>query len=110
MPCTFTQLRRNALTGGMMAKQKPTTIRGIVLAAGWGKNGRISAVDIAGYDEKRYRVVNDAMGKKLLDHVRQQVVAHGRVTMRENRLSISMSHFQIEDLRTPLNPPPKILP
>lgn len=81
----------------MMAEQKPTTLRGIILAAGWGKNGRISAVDIAGYDERTYRVVNDAMGKKLLDHLRQQVVAHGRVTKRENRVCIYVSHFQIED-------------
>lgn len=80
-----------------MAKHNPTTIRGIILAAGWGKNGGISAVDIAGYDEKTYRVVNDAMGKKLIDHIRQQVVAHGRVTMRENRICIYVSHFQIED-------------
>lgn len=86
-----------ALAGGMMAKQKPTTIRGIILAAGWGKNGRISAVDIAGYDERTYRVLNDAMGKQLLDHVRQQVVAHGRVTRRQNRSCICVRHFQIED-------------
>lgn len=79
-----------------MAKQNPTTIRGIILAAGWGKNGGISAVDIAGNDEKRYRVVNDAMGRQLHAHVRQPVVAQGRVTMRENRLSIYVSRFQIE--------------
>ena len=81
----------------MMAKQNPTTIRGIILAAGWEKNGGISAVDIAGYDEKRYRVVNDAMGRQLHDHMRKQVVVQGRVTMRENRLSIYVSRFQIED-------------
>ena len=80
-----------------MAKQKPTTIQGIILAAGWGKNGGISAVNIAGYDEKTYRVVNNAMGKKLLDHVRRQVVAHGRVAMRENRLCIYVSQFHTED-------------
>jgi hypothetical protein len=81
----------------MMAKQEPTTVRGIVLAAGWGKNGRISVVDIAGYDERTYRVVNDAMGKKLLEHVRRQVLAGGRVTLRNNRLCIHVSHFQTED-------------
>lgn len=80
-----------------MAEQNSTTIRGIILAAGWGKNGVISAVDIAGYDEKKYRVVNDAMGKKLQDHVKQPVVARGRVTKRGNRLSICVSRFQIED-------------
>jgi hypothetical protein len=94
---SFTQFKNNAWTGGMMAKQEPTTIRGIVLAAGWEKNGRISTVDIAGYDERTYRVVNDAIGKKLLDHVKRQVVALGRVTMRENRLCLYVSHFQIED-------------
>lgn len=91
------------MTGGMMAKQNLTTIRGIILAAGWGEDGGISAVDIAGYDEKRYRVVSDAMGRKLKDHVRQQVVARGRVTTRENRLSIYVSHFQIEDFDSQLS-------
>lgn len=80
-----------------MANQNPTTIRGIILASGWEKNGEISAVDIAGYDEKRYRVVNDAMGRQLHDHMRRQVVVHGRVTMRENHLSIYVSRFRIED-------------
>lgn len=85
------------MIGGMMAKQNLTTIRGIVLASGWGEDGGISAVDIAGYDEKRYRVVSDAMGRKLKDHVRRQVVARGWVTTREHRLSIYVCHFQIED-------------
>lgn len=53
-------------------------------------------MDIAGYDEKRYRVINDAMGRQLHAHVRQQVVAQGRVIMLENRLSIYVSRFQIE--------------
>ncbi|MGD8844211.1 MAG: hypothetical protein PVI54_01820 [Desulfobacteraceae bacterium] len=80
----------------MMAKQNLTTIRGIILAAAWGENGAISAVDIAGYDEKTYRVVNDKMGKQLRACVKKRVAADGIVMTQNNRLTIQVSRYHID--------------
>ncbi|MGD9223133.1 MAG: hypothetical protein PVH22_07805 [Desulfobacteraceae bacterium] len=80
----------------MMAKQNPTTIRGIILAAAWGENGAISAVDIAGYDEKTYRVINDEMGKQLRACAKKRVAADGIVMTQNNRLTIQVSRYHID--------------
>lgn len=93
---TFNQFKKKVLTGGMMVKQNLTTVRGIILASGWGRNGGISAVDIAGYDEKTYRVVNDEMGKQLRSCVQKRVTADGIVVTQNNRLTIQVHAFQID--------------
>lgn len=80
----------------MMGKQNLTTIRGIILAADWKKNGGISEVDIAGYDEKTYRVVNDVMGKQLRSCIKKRVTVDGIITTHNNRLTIHVRHFQID--------------
>jgi hypothetical protein len=79
-----------------MAKRHPTTIRGIVLPAGWEKNGVISAVDIAGYDEKTYRVVNDQIGNQLMTCVKKRIVADGIVMTHRGRLAIKVNHFRVD--------------
>ncbi len=79
-----------------MAKKNPTIIRGIVLAAGWEKNGAISVVDIADYDEKTYRVVNDEIGNQLLSYVKKRVAAEGIVMMHRGRLTFRVRHFRVD--------------
>lgn len=85
-----------AVIGGMMDKQNLTTIQGIILAAGWEKNGAISAVDIAGYDEKTYRVVNDEIGSQLRACIKKRVTANGIVMPKKNKLTIQVRRFQID--------------
>ena len=79
-----------------MNKKNQTTIRGIVIASCWRSNGSISALDIASFDEKLYRVVNDAMGNKLRAHVKQLVVAEGILAIRCNRTHFYIREFHIE--------------
>lgn len=85
-----------AVIGGMMDKQNLTTIQGIILAAGWEKNGAVSAVEIAGYDEKTYRVANDEIGKQLRACIKKRVTANGIVVPQKNRLTIQVRRFQID--------------
>jgi hypothetical protein len=79
-----------------MAKQNPITIRGIVLAAGWDKNGVISEVNIASYDEKTYRVVNDQIGNQLLACEKKQVAADGIVMAHRGRITIRVHRFNLK--------------
>jgi hypothetical protein len=86
-----------------MAMEILTTVRGIIIAAGWESNGEISAVDIAGYDEKTYRVVNDEIGKRLRSFIKMRVAADGIVTTQMDMLTIQLHRFQIDtsDPKTP---------
>ena len=84
------------MIGEMMETENLKTIRGIVLAAEWGKNGLISEVDIASYDEKAYRVVNDETGKQLWACVKKRVAAEGIVTKRRGRLTLQVHRFRID--------------
>lgn len=83
--------------------QNPTTVRGIIIAAGWEKNGAISAVDIAGYDEKTYRVVNDEIGKQLHSFIKKRVAADGIIITQNDMLTIQLHRFQI-DTADPMMP------
>jgi hypothetical protein len=74
-------------------------IRGIILAAGWTKDGQISDLDIAGFDEKKYRVVNDEIGTQLQAYIHQRINADGVVVFKKNRLMIYVHHFQIDSSR-----------
>jgi len=87
----------------MMETKNLKTIRGIVLAAEWGKNGLISAVDIAGYDEKTYRVMSDEIGSQLLACVKERVAADGIVIAHRGRPTIRVHRFQI-DTTDPIKP------
>lgn len=86
-----------------MGKQNRTTIRGIILAAGWERNGGISAIDIAGYDEKIYRVVDDKTGRLLRDHIKKRIIAAGIIMTHDNRPAIQVLDFQI-DMSGPQSP------
>ena len=79
-----------------METENPTTIRGIVLAAEWEKNGSISEVDIASYDEKTYRVLNDDMGKQLWACAKKRVTAEGIVVKRKGRLTLQVHRFRMD--------------
>lgn len=98
------KIGRKVATGGRMTKQNLTTIRGIILAAGWEQNGAISAVDIAGYDEKTYRVVNDALGEQLRPLIKKRVAAEGIVTLQAGMLTIRVQRYQL-DAADPMKPP-----
>lgn len=96
-------IKKHVTIGEMMETENLTTIRGIVLAAEWKKNGLISAVDIAGYDEKRYRVVSDEIGNQLRAWVKKRVVADGVVMAHRGKSAIRVHRFQV-DTADPIKP------
>jgi hypothetical protein len=80
----------------IMGKRIAITIRGIVIAAAWKQNGEISAVDIAGYDENRYRVANDHFGIQLQGLIKKRIVVDGFVETENNKSVLYIRHFQID--------------
>lgn len=79
-----------------MNKQAPVSIGGIVIAAAWAPNGDVTEIDIAGYDEKRYRVATNPVGCQLRDHVKKSVVVDGVVKPRKDGLEITVQRFRID--------------
>jgi hypothetical protein len=79
-----------------MHKPTPIKLKGIVIAAAWNKNGDVSAVDIAGYDEKRYRVADDFLGRQLRRFVKERLIIDGIVETTANRLTIHVKKFRTE--------------
>jgi hypothetical protein len=77
-----------------MQKLTPIHLRGIVIAAAWGENGAVSAVDIADYDEKRYRVADNFVGKQLKQWVKERLIIDGIVETTANRTILHVKSFQ----------------
>jgi hypothetical protein len=77
-----------------MQKLTPIHLRGIVIAAAWENNGAVSAVDIAGYDEKRYRVADNLVGKQLKQLVKERLIIDGMIEMTANRTILHVKSFQ----------------
>ena len=78
-----------------MSKAIEVTIQGLVIAARWGQNGTVSAVDIAGYDEQRYRVADDLMGERVRLFTHKRVIADGVITTENHRKTIKVRRFQV---------------
>jgi hypothetical protein len=79
-----------------MQQRTPIRLKGIVIAAAWEKNGEISAVDIAGYDEKRYRVVDDLMGRRLRQFIHKKLIVDGVVDSTTNGEIIYVERFHFD--------------
>lgn len=90
-----------------MKTQSPISISGIVIAAAWTPNGDVTEVDIAGYDEKRYRVVDDHLGEQLRDHIKKRVIVDGVVKTKKGNLVITVKHFRIGNPGKPKSPASK---
>jgi hypothetical protein len=80
-----------------MKKLTPIQMKGIVIAAAWGRNGDVTAVDIAGYDEKRYRVADNLVGKQLKQLVKQRLVIDGMIEAMANRAILHVKSFQRDE-------------
>lgn len=80
---------------GEMKTQVPISISGIVIAAAWTPLGEVTEVDIAGFDEKRYRVINDQIGEQLRNHIKKTVIVDGVVKTKKGSLEIIVKRFHI---------------
>ena len=72
-------------------------LKGIVIAADWGPNGEVLTVDIAGYDEKRYRVSDDPKGRLLKEYIQAKVVVEGKVGNEKQQEVIFVQNFWLDD-------------
>ena len=72
-------------------------VKGIVIASEWEQSGEVSAVDIAGYDEKRYRVADENMGPQLRTLVKKKIIAQGIVAAGSQQELFYVHHFWLDD-------------
>lgn len=79
-----------------MNNSSQVTVQGLVIAADWKQNGSVCKVDIAGYDEQKYRIADDQTGAKLLSLTQKRVIATGIVRMENNRMTLYVHHFRID--------------
>ena len=80
-----------------MGIRVPISIRGLIIAAAWTQKGEVAAVDIAGYDEKRYRVVDDRIGKQLRTYIKKKVVVHGVLDTENGNKVLYVERFRIDN-------------
>ena len=71
-------------------------VKGIIIAAQWGADGAVTAVDIAGFDEKRYRVVNDRIGRQLHKRVKHSVRVSGRTFTDDRHTMLSVEPYTLD--------------
>ena len=88
-----------------MEKATEVTVKGIVIASRWGKDGIVTSVDIAGYDEQRYRVAEDLMGMRLRLFTKKTVIVDGTVNITDRGKTICVHRFQVA---TPVPVQPKV--
>jgi hypothetical protein len=74
------------------------TIRGIVIPVTWGEDGEVISIAIDTYQEERYRVAENVMGRQLRDLLRKRVWVEGKVKISKNRpLVIEVSDYKPDE-------------
>lgn len=71
-----------------------TTVKGILVPAGWDEKGRVISVAISTRDENEYLVEGDEKGKSLLPLVREEVEITGTVTGNRGCESIIVDQYR----------------
>jgi hypothetical protein len=79
-----------------MKKQTPIRLKGIVIPAAWDNKGDISALEIAGYDEKKYRVADDLIGRRLRQCIHERIVVEGVIEKTADRATIYVKGFHFD--------------
>ena len=85
-----------------MGERVPVSIRGLIIAAAWTPKGDVAAVDIAGYDEKRYRVIGDQIGRQLRSHIKKRATVDGVIDAKDGALLLRVKRFHIDDPDGPI--------
>ena len=75
----------------------PISIQGLIIAAAWTQEGDVAAVDIAGYDEKRYRVFDDRLGKQLIEHIKKRVAVDGFLDTENGNQVFYVERFLVDN-------------
>ncbi len=80
-------------------KKDITSIKGIVVPGDWEPDGTVSAVDIVGYDEKKYRVAGDQIGLRLFELIKKPVIVQGVLQSGSLLDTIHVDHYQLDTSR-----------
>ena len=93
---------RTALTGkGVKRKRgtvdKLTTVRGIVIAVDWDKEGNAIAVAILSPNEQEYVIEQDKKGKELISLIRQEIEVSSVVrSVRKDSKTITVKSYRLK--------------
>ena len=80
-----------------MGIRNSISIRGLIIAAAWTQKGEVAAVDIAGYDEKRYRVADNHIGRQLRMHTKKKVTVEGILDTENDNQVLYVERFHIDN-------------
>lgn len=53
------------------------TLRGIITASGWDREGNVDAIQISAYDEEEYILENEGSIRTLMGHIREEIEVSG---------------------------------
>ena len=83
-----------------MNRAEITTLRGIVVASDWDRDGRTTRTAVVTYDEKRCLVVDNETGRELLPHLKERVVVAGSIGKNKDRMTIDVTAHHIDTEKT----------
>lgn len=68
-------------------------IRGLVIPAEWDETGKVVAVSVAAFDDKKYLVAENQAAKDLLNFVEHEVAVIGTLQTVGSRVFLTISDF-----------------
>lgn len=71
-------------------------IKGIILPEEWDKKGNVIVVTLATYQETKYRIVENALGKRLFSYLRQRVEVTGTIVKNDVCHEIRVRSFCLD--------------
>ena len=71
------------------------TIRGIVIPARWGRDGRPTGTLIAAFDETEYHVEKKGIGSELLERLQASVLVRGFLREVQGRKWIEVKQYEL---------------
>jgi hypothetical protein len=70
-------------------------IKGVIIAARWNQEGKVTVVAISGRDEIEYRVERRGKGWELMRHISEEVSVDGEVRGRDGKRSIRIWDYDL---------------
>jgi len=71
------------------------TIAGLIVPADWDRQGNVTGVSIAGFDEQEYLVQKQVKGAELIQHVRQDAEVVGWVEVEQGKKKITVKEYRL---------------
>ena len=74
---------------------KSMQINGLIIPAQWDKNGNVTGIALAGFDETNYPVLMDNLGNSLLALLHKEVMVSGDIIKINNSDVLQIEKFQL---------------